>query len=293
MTFLHEIFESVSLLSVDYIVAVGGGSVLDTAKAIKMLFSVKDWPDFQSQAEKGVNCEANGCLIVAIPTTAGSGSEVTPFATLWDRKAPKKLSIDAPWLLPSVPIVDPQLLRTLSGDRLLYPALDAVSHAVESLWSKRKTPESRDYALRALASSKVAIQSWTSGTYDLTQFAVASTYAGRAIAISRTALAHSISYPLTLVYGVPHGLACSFTLKAITDAAVGTAPLSSEEIVAINSIVNSIQSLDLAARLRTYCTAAEVEELIPSMINTRRSNNTSFALTKNALREIVCQSMLT
>jgi alcohol dehydrogenase len=273
LTFLRDIFDTVAKLHVDYIVSVGGGSVLDTAKAIKLFFSVKDWADFEHQAENGVSSKPNGCRIVAIPTTAGSGSEVTPFATLWDREKSKKLSIDSPWLLPNTPIVDPFLLETLSGDKLLYPALDAISHAVESLWSKKKTPESREYALRALSFSENAIVSFKNGSPDLDQFALASTNAGKAIAISRTALAHSISYPLTLSYGVPHGLACSFTLEEIFLLVNECDVLAEEEFHQIETILNILRPINIGSRIGDYCSIDEVIELIPQMFSLGRSNN--------------------
>jgi alcohol dehydrogenase class IV len=276
LTFLREIFDPVAKLQVDYIVSVGGGSVLDTAKAIKLFFSVKDWADFQRQAENGVSIKPNGCQIVAVPTTAGSGSEVTPFATLWDRGKSKKLSIDAPWLLPNTPIVDPVLLATLCGDKLLFPALDAISHAVESLWSKKKTPESREYALSALSFSENAIESFKNGSPDLNQFALASTNAGKAIAISRTALAHSISYPLTLSYGVPHGLACSFTLGEIFLRVTECGELEEEEFHQIESILSILRPLDIGSRIRDYCSIDEVLELIPQMSSAGRSNNVAW-----------------
>jgi alcohol dehydrogenase class IV len=277
LTFLQEIFEPVSKMCVDYIVAVGGGSVLDTAKAIKMFFSVEDWADFQHQVKYGVSSKPNGCQIVAIPTTAGSGSEFTPFATLWDRQESKKLSIDSPWLLPNTQIVDPILLSTLSGDKLLYPALDAISHSVESLWSKKKTPESREYALSALSFSHNAIASFKKGTSDLTQFALASTHAGRAIAISRTALAHSISYPLTLTYGVPHGLACSFTLGEIFLLVNEYGELDEEEFHHIETILDLLGPLKIGSRISDYCSIDEVYELIPRMSSSERSDNISWS----------------
>jgi alcohol dehydrogenase class IV len=280
LAFLHEIFEPVSRLSVDYIVA----------KAIKLFFSVNDWPSFARQAESGVDCEPNGCQIIAIPTTAGSGSEVTPFATLWDRESSKKLSIDAPWLLPNRPIVDPSLLTTLSGDRLLYPALDAISHAVESLWSKRKTDESREYALKALASSEIAITSFKNDTPDLAQFALASTNAGRAIAISRTALAHSISYPLTLSYGVPHGLACSFSLEAIFQFVCHSDSLEVSESSLIQTILSTIKPLALGSKMHFYCNASKTIHLLPQMLNNKRSSNMQHDISTADLRHVLKDS---
>jgi alcohol dehydrogenase len=292
LAFLHEIFDPVTGLSAAHIVAVGGGSALDTAKAIKLFFSVNDWPTFVRQAEHGVDCEPNGCQIIAIPTTSGSGSEVTPFATLWDREASQKLSIDAPWLLPNVPIVDPSLLSTLSGDRLLYPALDAISHAVESLWSKRKTDESRDYALRALVSSEIAIQSFLNGTPDLESFALASTNAGRAIAISRTALAHSISYPLTLAFGVPHGLACSFSLEEIFYFVNSTDSLTVCETRAVSSVITKIKPLNLHNRMQTYCNTHEATALVQEMLNSGRANNLIANISNDQLLGIVTDSLV-
>jgi len=169
--------------------------------------------------------------------------------------------------------VDPSLLATLSGDKLLYPALDAISHAVESLWSKKRTDESREYALSALVSSEIAIQTFKNGRPDLNQFALASTYAGRAIAISRTALAHSISYPLTLTYGVPHGLACSFTLDEIFSLVLGFGALDREEKHHIELILDIVRPLKIRSRMLEYCSIDEAVELVPRMLTSARSNN--------------------
>lgn len=291
LTFLQEIFVPVVELHADYIVAVGGGSVLDAAKAIKLMFSVNTWGDFEYQAENGVISDSNSCQIIAIPTTAGSGSEVTSFATLWDRQESRKLSIDARWLLPDVSIVDPNLLATLTGDKLLYPALDAISHSVESLWSKRKTRESREFALSALAFSEAAIASLKSGTPDLSQFALASTYAGRAIAISRTALAHSISYPLTLTFGVPHGLACSFTLGEIFLLAIEYGVIDKEESRHIELILDSVQPLKIAPRVLSYCSIEEVVDLVSAMSTPSRSKNIAFDDVDVDLRAVLREAL--
>ncbi|MDA9227026.1 iron-containing alcohol dehydrogenase [Actinomycetota bacterium] len=291
LAFYQKIFEPVAEVHADYIVAVGGGSVLDAAKAIKLIFSSRDWVEFQHQAENGVTTNSNNCQIIAIPTTAGSGSEFTPFATLWDREAARKLSIDAPWLLPDIPIVDPSCLSTLTGKKLLYPALDAISHSVESLWSKRKTRESREYALSALAFSQFAIASFQNGTPDLTQFALASAYAGKAIAISRTALAHSISYPLTLMFGIPHGLACSFTLGEIFLIATKFGSLDEEESRCIELILDSLRPFKIGSLVLEYCSIEKAVDLTSVMLSPGRSNNMSLSDVNVDLQSVLRQAL--
>lgn len=149
------------------------------------------------------------------------GRRGDPFATVWDHTANKKYSVTGDRTFPDYAILDPQLTLSLPEDETLYTALDTISHALESLWNKNRTVISETYALRALVLANEALPALLTAPEDLGQrerMQQASMLAGLAICTTRTAIAHAISYPMTLHYGVPHGLACSFTLPEILDS---------------------------------------------------------------------------
>ncbi|MBU3610988.1 phosphonoacetaldehyde reductase [Polynucleobacter wuianus] len=200
------------------IVAIGGGSVMDVAKILSVSL-----PNCQNQSIEKILEEDRGSFtkkipLVLVPTTCGTGAEVTPFATIWDFRGQKKMSLESQQILPSKVILDPALLKTLPPKYILFSALDSISHALESLWNKNKTSESEKLAKESLQLSLEflpRVMKEPANIEFLDKLLVASTFAGMAIAITRTAVAHAISYPITMYFGVPHGLACSFTLEKI------------------------------------------------------------------------------
>lgn len=194
------------------IVAVGGGSVLDTAKALAIglgadvpFSDVLDDPDsFASQT----------LPLVAVPTTAGTGSEVTRWGTVWDTAAGRKRSIVHAALYPERAFVDPELSGTQPPRLTAVTGCDALSHSLEAIWNRNATDESTALAEEAIGlvagSLETAVNAPT--TQARADLARAATLAGFAISATRTAAAHSVSYPLTLRHDVDHGQACSITL---------------------------------------------------------------------------------
>ena len=155
---------------VDAFIAVGGGTVIDTAKLLR---GFSDVP------------------FLAIPTTAGTGAEATRFAVYYDHG--KKCSADDVRYLPTDQVLIPEFCDSASAYQKASCAFDAYAQAVESLWAKGATEESKGYARKALELMKNGRQ--LLGSY----------WAGRAIDISRTTAAHAFSYYMTANYGVPHG----------------------------------------------------------------------------------------
>lgn len=210
------------------IIALGGGSVLDAAKVAAV-------------GEDGFDAvrrhlETNGSSatlprqaipIIAVPTTHGTGSEVTSWATVWDTDNAKKFSLARRDLYPTDAVIDPELMLGLPLDQTISTGLDALSHALESIWNVNANPVSANFAVHAarLVLDHLAALSRNLGDIGLrSRLAEASTLAGLAFSNTRTALAHSLSYPLTLRHGVPHGVACSFALADVMRSAIGASP---------------------------------------------------------------------
>jgi len=199
------------------IVAVGGGSVIDTAKCFSvLLYSVNSLSDLIDDSDLMLSTKT--IPVIAVPTTSGSGSEVTPFATVWDYAQKKKLSLAADSILPESAIVDPALTLSLPLRETLSSGLDAISHAFESVWNMNATPATTAIATHALKLGLSSIAEVATRPDDLdirSAMSKASLVGGIAISHTRTAFAHSASYPLTIHFGVDHGFACSIFLPAI------------------------------------------------------------------------------
>lgn len=204
----------------DSIVAVGGGSAIDVAKAIK----------YHICSEKG---DSQGLMppfdaplsLVAIPTTAGTGSESTNFAVCYDRG--EKLSIESALLLPTVAVLEPDLLKSVPLYHRSATFFDALSQAMESYWSINSTIESRDYARRALSILRCSFSSYfgeSPCSEDYSQVQIAANYAGRAINISKTTAPHAMSYVLTGEFGIAHGHAVSLCLPVVWRAMLEAPP---------------------------------------------------------------------
>lgn len=271
---LVHLYGDMNLRDFTAVVAIGGGSVIDTAKTMALARSCASAADFEERL-KNESLPSDVCDfdVVAVPTTAGTGSEVTPFATVWDTNDKRKLSISGDFLRPKFAVLDPSLLVSLKGDALLFPALDAVSHAIESLWSKNATYQSRLHAATALGLLSQSIGTCVTRSPDFRRLSLGSLYAGLAIALSRTAIAHSISYPLTLRYGVPHGLACSFTLSAIHDHISGHMGPYCEESDLIERTLEQVRLLNLGQRISTYLSLSEAQNYVHEMVTPGRGDN--------------------
>lgn len=220
----------------DVLVALGGGSVIDTAKVLS--FSRGDFSIVTEFLEKRKQqpLDKLELPIIAIPTTSGTGSEVTRWATVWNRQTSKKYSLDHPNLFPSFAVIDPTLMIAKSKELTLVTALDALSHSMESIWNKNANPLSTKYAIEAsrkiLKYLPLLIQDLSS-IHLRTELAEASLLAGLAFSNTKTALAHNLSYPMTLRWGIEHGIACSFTLPLIMRSVKN---IESEQKLALEAI---------------------------------------------------------
>ena len=209
----------------DVLIAVGGGSTLDTAKALMVGTESGTFDSLVELLATGKPFTPHRLKsLIAVPTTAGTGSEVTPWATVWHRALGKKYSLHLPQTWPEAATVDPTLTLSLPRGPTLAAGLDALSHSLESIWNVNSNPVSDTHAVSA---ARTVLDTLSELMRNLTHLGLrermsfAAMQAGLAFSNTKTALAHSISYDMTLHHGLPHGIACSFTLPMVLSRALG------------------------------------------------------------------------
>lgn len=273
------------------VLAIGGGSAIDTAKVFSVGLANYEANVLAKMLADSSNSKIKKRLpVIAIPTTAGTGAEVTPFATVWDMKNKKKYSLADDKLLPDSAIINPLLTCSMSGDQTLFTALDAISHALESIWNKNRTDVSVSLSLRALKLMVDYLPAVLKRPRDLEargNVQIASVLAGMSISQTRTSLAHAVSYPLTYNFQVPHGLACSFMLlemMELHESELRNSGMSSKDFDRLRKM---LLDFDLKAMLAVYLSGEELEALVEDMMSNPRIDNYSGNLSRALVTELV------
>ena len=201
----------------DAILAIGGGSAIDVAKCIKLAALAKEGtmaliPPIVSQR---VSIEHGKLPLIAIPTTAGTGSESTHNAVIYYEGAKQTVTNDE--ILPDFAILESSVLYTLPLYQKKCTMMDALCQGIESWWSVNSTDESRDYSKKT---AELVMAHWRQYIFDNTpeatrQIMLAANYSGRAINIAQTTAAHAMSYKITSLFKLPHGHAVAVCLPEI------------------------------------------------------------------------------
>ena len=204
----------------DAILAIGGGSTLDSAKALAMLASNEgDLEDYLGPVPRR-KIAGKGTLMIAVPTTAGTGSEVTRFG-VYTARGGRKYTLAHPALQPDIAILAPGLTHSLPAAVTAATGIDALSHALETIWNRNATPASD----RAAIGAATAILEWLPVAYESAraggatgraEMLEAACRAGTAFNRTGTAMVHALSFILSEEWHVPHGVACAFTLEDAT-----------------------------------------------------------------------------
>ncbi len=217
-----QMASEINLFKPDYLIAIGGGSVIDAAKAIALLLtnSFKEEILWQKDFIKPLP-------LIAIPTTAGTGSEVTPYAILTDNKLKTKRSVSSEEIYPKVAFCDPFYTESMAKELTINTAVDALSHLLEGFFAKRANNISDLYALKGL-------EFWSEGAPGLFRgemskneresLMAASLFGGLTIAKTGTTMVHALGYSLTYDYKIPHGKANGLLLNAYLDFMLKTLP---------------------------------------------------------------------
>ncbi len=279
----------------DSIIAVGGGSAIDVAKAIKIYKKI-----------------SHKKPLIAIPTTAGSGSEATSFIVYYTGKEKQsKGNLDI--TLPNYSICDPELTFSLPKKIAASTGIDALGQAIESYWSINSIEKSKQFAQKSikllLNNLEQAVNNPTNESKE--NVMKAANLAGKAINISKTTACHSISYPITSYFNIPHGHAVGLTLGQMLEYNFGVTPEDcldkrGEKYVQniINNLVNllgvknvsqareKIKNLMSNIGLETNLSnlgvhVKDLEILVEKGFSPERVKNNPRLLTKDSLRKIL------
>lgn len=199
--------------NIEFVVAVGGGSALDCAKAAASLCKTQDSIVPYHNQEKKFGKEH--LPLIAIPTTSGTGSEVTSVAVLSNPYTKKKAPLVCSNFYPEYAIIDPTLTLTVPKQVTASTGLDVLSHALEGFWSNNHQPICDTMALHAAKLVFEYLPKVYKNGQDIEsreKMCEASLIAGLAFALPKTTGPHACSFPLTNIYKIPHGEACAFTL---------------------------------------------------------------------------------
>ena len=294
----------------DFVIVVGGGSVMDVAKSINILVANDGKPE--DYVNKKMTIGNKGKILVAIPTTSGSGSEATKFSVIYIDKT--KYSLEHEFILPDYAIVDTQFTISLPKNITACTGVDALCQGIESYWSINSTDESKGYAKEAIKLVMKNLNSVVNNPSEQLRESMskAAHLAGKAINISKTTSCHAISYPITAYFNVPHGHAVALTLAQML---VYNSQITEDELLdkrgvkyvkdMINEIVNMLdaENVEEASEKITFLmkriglntklsylgikTREDIEMVIRNGFNPDRVKNNPRKLTEGALREIL------
>lgn len=201
----------------DSILAVGGGSAIDVAKCIKLAALANDGsyaliPPLVSQR---ATIDRNYIPFIAVPTTAGTGSESTHNAVMYYKGIKQTVTNDC--VLPNYAVLEPMVLKSLPLYQKKCTMMDALCQGIESWWSINSTEESKDYSKKTVG---LIMSNWRKYIFEnddeaAAQIMLAANYSGRAINITQTTAPHAMSYKLTSLYGLPHGHAVAICLPEV------------------------------------------------------------------------------
>lgn len=201
----------------DFIVAFGGGSPLDVAKAVAVIAS---YGGNITDYEGGGKVPGPVVPMIAIPTTAGTGSEVTAFSVITDHSRNYKLTVVSNYLLPAYAILDPELITTVPKNTAAACGIDAMVHALEAFISKAASPFSDLFAKEALRLIGTSIRDYVLDRSNLAaceSMLTGSLFAGIAFSHARLGDVHAMSHPVSAYFDVAHGVANAVLLPTIVD----------------------------------------------------------------------------
>lgn len=288
----------------DFVVGIGGGSPLDAAKLVALLLALPPArvpaPDafFAAAPSLLAEPETRVLPLAAVPTTAGTGSEVTQYAIVTNDAATTKTSVAHARLFYALALLDPRHLATVPAATVLHTALDSLCHSIESALSVRATPASDAAAhagLRALAACWPALEAHP-GALDTAvraRLLLASTLGGVAIARTGTVAVHALGYSLTYFCGIPHGRANALVLASYLRLVHARCPAALAPVLAalrVPDVPALAAMLDRVLGPRETLTRANIDTFAPLAAATRNIANSRVPPSLDDIRHMYADS---
>ena len=246
----------------DLVVAIGGGSPMDLGKGVAMLMAHQGTSWEYASGEK--TWQRRGIPFIAVPTTSGSSSEVTPFAALWDIEAKRSMRLGGTLAFPAVAIVDPELTMSMPKTLAAATGMDAFTSAFESHWSLESEPlaDAIDLEVIRLFANNLE-RSCSQGDLESRSWcALAATMSGIAYSNSRPNACHGIGSPLTIFWGAQHGQAVGITLAPLLD---WNAPAISHKLPALWDALGVKDLNEATARITGIIENSGLETRLPGL----------------------------
>lgn len=253
----NDALEKLKAINADVVIAIGGGSSIDVAKAVALLATNGG----KIESYEGIDTSENGLLpLIAIPTTAGTASEVTSFTVITDEEREYKFTIGGVKISPKWAVVDPVLTLTLPPSVTAATGLDALVHAIESYTSKMANPITKALAREAIRkisrNLRQAVYNGDTLKYR-DEMLMGSLLAGLAFNNTRLGNCHALSHPISAIYGVPHGVAnavliphvMEFNMKAVPELFADIALDMGENLEGLTMMEKAQKAVDSVRRL--------------------------------------------
>ncbi len=299
---LYEIYMDTKEWNIDLVIAIGGGSVLDIGKSLCCLYGqeITSKEDLRKIIIEKKLTGTLKCSWIGIPTTFGTGSEVTCWATVWDRENGSKLSLENIQNYAYAVFVDSEFAQSMPLKLIVSSGLDALAHAIEAYWSRSSNITSRIYALKAISILMENIPSIIKDSKNIEyqeNMAKGSMLAGLAFSNTKTTACHAISYPLTLNYGIAHGVAVSMliapvmkiNIQAIEDKDKLFNALRIKDVYELNDkILNLLKEVEIPCSLSNWEDDKEnIKNLADQCFTKGRIDNNPVQLTKDDIVSIL------
>ncbi len=295
--------------AIELVLAVGGGTVLDLAKAFALLKG--SGQRTEDAIFTGVDPNARSVPKLLVPTTGGTGSESTPFSAIYINGIKHSMAHKA--MSAEYFLLIPELLLSLSGRIAASTGFDALSQSIESYWSILSNAQSRDYSRCGitLAMENLLEAVTGSGLEPRRNMLNAANFSGKAIAIARTTAAHALSYPLTANFNIPHGHAVMLTLphffviNALADeqniqqsARLQDVRTRQSELISLLECQTPYQARDLLLKLMSDCgmetrlrdlkvPREKLNLVMEQGFNPQRINNNPVIVSKSMVNELL------
>jgi alcohol dehydrogenase class IV len=315
ITLILEGLRQAKTSSCDFVIAMGGGSVLDAGKAISALMTNPGEPlDYLEVVGKGQPLKRRAAPFIAIPTTSGTGSEVTSNAVLSVPEKQVKVSMRSPLMLPTVALVDPTLTLSLPKDVTASTGLDALTQCLEPFVSSQANPVTDGFCREGLKRAARSLQRACNFPVDMSareDMSLASLFGGLALANAKLGAVHGFAGPLGGMLEAPHGNLCATLLPHVVEANVKALRSRQpdmlgrfDEVAQIVTRRQNAKADDAVTWLQELCSSLEIptlsqlglkQEMIPEVVS--KSQNASsmkgnpIALTVDELTAILERAM--